>query len=36
MKDFQTIVNKLTAEQISEVLDLNSDVFFNFDKILSL
>lgn len=36
MKDFQTVVNKLTTEQISEVLDLNSDVFFNFDNILSL
>ena len=36
MKNFRTIVNELTAEQISEVLDLNSDVFFNFDKILSL
>ena len=36
MKDFQTVVNKLTADQISEVLDLNSDVFFNFDQILAL
>lgn len=36
MKNFQTVVNKLTTEQISEVLDLNSDVFFNFDKILAL
>lgn len=36
MKNYQTTVNELTAKQISEVLDLNSDVFFNFDKILSI
>jgi AAA15 family ATPase/GTPase len=36
MKDYQTIISILTNDQISEVLDLNSDVFFNFDKILSL
>lgn len=36
MKDYKTVVNLLTTEQISEVLDLNSDVFFNFDNILSI
>ena len=36
MKDYQTIVSELKNEQVSEVLDLNSDVFFNFDKILGL
>ncbi|MCK4920706.1 MAG: AAA family ATPase [Bacteroidales bacterium] len=34
MKDYQTKVSVLGDDQISEVLDLNSDVFFNFDKIL--
>lgn len=34
MKDYQTVVSVLEKDQISEVLDLNSDVFFNFDKIL--
>jgi AAA15 family ATPase/GTPase len=36
MKDYQTIVSVLKDEQVSEVLDLNSDVFFNFNKILGL
>ena len=36
MKNYQTIVSELKNEQVSEVLDLNSDVFFNFDKILGL
>jgi len=36
MRDYQTIVTQLNQEQTSEVLDLNSDVFFNFDKILGL
>lgn len=36
MKDFKTVVHELTEKQITEVLDLNSDVFFNFDKILAL
>ena len=36
MNDFQTVVHELTAEQISEILDLNTDVFFNFDKILAI
>ena len=34
MKDYQTMVTVLNEEQITEVLDLNSDVFFNFDNIL--
>jgi hypothetical protein len=36
MKNYQTIVSALTNDQISGVLDLDSDVFFNFDKILDL
>ena len=36
MKNYETVVSELTSEQVSEVLDLNSDVFFNFDKILAL
>jgi len=36
MKDYQTTVTQLSQEQTSEVLDLNSDVFFNFDKILGI
>ena len=35
MKDFQTLVHPLNEEQISKVLDFNSDVFFNFNQILS-
>lgn len=34
MKDYQTSVSVLNNDQISEVLELNSDAFFNFDKIL--
>ena len=34
MKDYQTTVTVLNEGQISKVLDLNSDVFFNFDDIL--
>jgi AAA15 family ATPase/GTPase len=36
MRDYQTIAHLLNQDQISEVLDLNSDVFFNFDRILAL
>jgi len=36
MKDFQTVITQLQQNQISEVLDLNTDVFFNFDKILGV
>lgn len=35
MIDYQTTVSILKDDQVSEVLDLNSDVFFNFDKILA-
>jgi AAA ATPase domain len=34
MKNYQTVITQLKQSQVSEVLDLNSDVFFNFDKIL--
>lgn len=34
MKDYQTEVQVLNEEQISKVLDFNSDVFFNFNQIL--
>ncbi len=36
MKNFKSIATELNEKQISEVLNLNSDIFFNFDKILSL
>ncbi len=36
MEKYKTLISDLTEEQITEVLDLNSDVFFNFDKILGL
>jgi len=36
MKNYQTSVSVLNADQISEILELNSDAFFNFDKILDL
>lgn len=36
MKEYQTLITVLRNEQISELLDLSSDVFFNFDKILDL
>lgn len=35
MKDYQTKVTVLNKKQVSKVLDFNSDVFFNFDKIIS-
>jgi AAA15 family ATPase/GTPase len=34
MKDYQTSLSVLNSKQITEVLDLNSDIFFNFDKVL--
>jgi AAA15 family ATPase/GTPase len=34
MKDYETNVKVLNEKQVSQVLDFNSDVFFNFDKIL--
>lgn len=34
MKDYQTTASVLDEKQLSEVLDFNSDVFFNFGKIL--
>jgi AAA15 family ATPase/GTPase len=33
MKDYKTQVTVLNEEQLTTVLDLNSDVFFNFDNI---
>jgi AAA15 family ATPase/GTPase len=36
MINYQTSVSVLKTDQISEILELNSDVFFNFDKILDL
>lgn len=36
MKDFETKVTILNEEQKSMVLDFNSDVFFNFDKVLNV
>ncbi len=36
MKDYQTVVSKLNNDQISEVMELNSDVFFNLDKVLDI
>ncbi len=33
MKNYETIITPLNKKQISEVLDLNSDIFFNLDKI---
>ena len=36
MKDYQTQVTNLKTTQISEILELNSDVFFNFDRIMEL
>lgn len=35
MKNYKTILFVLNKNQISKVLDLNSDTFFNFDKILT-
>ncbi|MEQ8687062.1 MAG: AAA family ATPase [Imperialibacter sp.] len=34
MKDFKTVVTVLDEKQLSKVLDFESDVFFNFDKIV--
>jgi AAA15 family ATPase/GTPase len=34
MKDYQTKLHILNEEQISKVLDFNSDVFFNFNQII--
>jgi len=36
MRDYQSVAHLLNQNQMSEVLDLNSDVFFNFDRILAL
>lgn len=35
MKDFKTKVSVLNKSQTSKVLDFNTDVFFNFDKIIA-
>lgn len=35
MKDYKTVLHELNKEQISQVLDFNSDVFFNFDSIIA-
>ncbi len=32
MKDYQTIIKVLDQDEITKVLDLNSDVFFNFNQ----
>lgn len=34
MENYETQVNVLNEEQISKVLDLSSDVFFNFDNLI--
>lgn len=34
MKDYQTKLHVLNEEQVTKVLDFNSDVFFNFDQII--
>ena len=36
MKKYETIISVLDDKQITEVLNLTSDVFFNFDKIIIL
>jgi AAA15 family ATPase/GTPase len=36
MKNFETKISVLSKKQISQVLDFNSDVFFNFNRILGL
>ncbi|HPT03248.1 MAG TPA: AAA family ATPase [Bacteroidales bacterium] len=36
MTDYQTRITVLDSGQLSEVLDLNSDVFFNFNKLLNI
>ncbi len=35
MKDYQTILTPLDNDQLTQVVDFESDVFFNFDKILN-
>lgn len=35
MKDYKTKLTVLNSNQVSQVLDLNSDAFFNFDKLLN-
>jgi len=35
MMDYQTQVTVLNDEQVSKVLDFDSDVFFNFDQIIA-
>lgn len=35
MKNYETKVTVLNESQISQVLDLNSDIFFNFDQLIS-
>ena len=35
MKNYQTVIHVLKESQISQVLDFDSEVFFNFDKLLS-
>jgi AAA15 family ATPase/GTPase len=34
MKNYQTTISVLTEAQVTKVLDLNSDIFFNFNNIL--
>ena len=35
MENFQTKVRKMSEEQLSKILDLSSDVFFNLEKLLA-
>jgi len=35
MENYKTTLSVLNSNQISKVLDLNSDAFFNFDKLLT-
>lgn len=35
MKDYQTKITTLNSEQVAEVLDFNSDVFFNLARIIN-
>jgi len=34
-ENYETKLRPLSEEELSEVLDLNTDVFFNFDKFLT-
>jgi hypothetical protein len=34
-ENYETRLRPLSEEELSELLDLNTDVFFNFDKFLS-